>query len=131
MHKERILALADVIEELEFDPRFSKEKAVEKAFGMNNYQYSCGSPSCIAGWAGHLGRLEGFEFETSGSFAKGAEYLELSDSVADNLFLAPGSRYELDSLTPAAAAWVLRNLTVTGKVAWTKAMKETSHAATR
>lgn len=124
MHKERILALADVIEELEMFPVYSKSVGAQ-TFSMSFYSYDCGSPACIAGWASYTGAKEGFQFESVGAFGKGAEYLGLTDVTASSLFLASNTRHDIGELTPAAAAWVLRNLAETGRVAWSKAMKVT------
>ena len=121
MNKERILELADVIEgkthhrrgELSLLQRLGGR---ERFFNMDTYNFECGAPACLAGWAIHLfddsddrhlwppRRL----VETAGRL------LGLTHEQASKLFLPdPLVR---GGISPERAAKTLRHLAKTGKV---------------
>lgn len=128
MHEERILALAEIIERLPLgaDPWHNADK--QPAFGMGQFQYHCGSPSCIAGWADHLAYKERIVLKECGVTGRAKEYLGIGAGTAEELFLASRTRFPISTLSPKAAAWCLRNLVETGRVAWTKAVEATKDA---
>lgn len=108
MNKERVLQLADLIETVE-------------DFDMSDYTHgpaSCGSPSCIAGWAAweELNRPKGLRFDECESHA--TVYLELTDAQAHDLFCGSEPAAALRGITAVEAARVLRHLAETGEVRW-------------
>lgn len=124
MNKERILALADLIE----TKPFSHEKydwenfnpAKVNGFNMEFYRYDCGTPSCIAGWAASasLGHPEVLPGDLWASKAA-ANWLELDHEWAKrNVFepcgpleeLHPSMANDFTQITPKMAAGVLRRL---------------------
>jgi hypothetical protein len=113
MNKERILALADIIEK---QPHV--EHTAAKGFNMWGYRHPCGSPSCIAGWAIHsFPRVRSDE----GPQSHAAKILGISWDEASPLF-DPEHYVEgvmdMRSITPAHAAAVLRHLASSGEVDW-------------
>lgn len=132
MHKERILAIADVIEKLPLIKCAHHAEKQTPAFGMGQYQYACGTPSCIAGWAEHHAKYDDdyvipADDESTHDIAK--DYLGLTEVQASRLFLATETRYAISNLSPAAAAYCLRHLAATGRVAWTKSVDATKVTA--
>jgi hypothetical protein len=107
MHIERILLLADVIEKQPHTQFHARS-----GFNMRTYTHSCGSPSCIAGWAAEL-----FTENIEGSiFANAQAALDITDRQASNLFMV--DEIPWSDITPAHAARTLRNLAATGEVQW-------------
>ncbi|PZP62989.1 MAG: hypothetical protein DI604_28090 [Delftia acidovorans] len=119
MNKERILALANLIEK-------QPHSAVEEVSGFNmvSYVHACGTPACIAGWAvaseGTPSPLAHQPIQPTGVSSRAAKYLGLEYPEAEELFL--GGVYDLDEITPAQAAACLRHLAETGEVDWDHAM---------
>lgn len=128
MNEERILALADLIEPLPLQPEQYEGDPEKAQFGMAQWWYSCGTPSCVAGWAAHMAASERVTFppDVVTIQERGAYYLGISEETSEHLFMADRTRYPIHQLTARAAAWCLRNLVKTRRVAWTKAMKETA-----
>jgi hypothetical protein len=130
MNKERILLLADMIENS--TPPTSKPNL---GFNMATYfdtsvGYSrhddqfegCGTVGCIAGWAcfafdpdqahAHAGGEDRTHF-----FNIAREHLDLDAEQAENLF-KPRMEASYDDLTPSQAAQVMRQLVETGRADW-------------
>lgn len=125
MNKERILALADLIEK---QPHTTVDDA--HGFTMGNWTHACGTPACIAGWAvfaeNGSAKFESGEWVSS----RAASYLELDRDDAVLLFepdLRNPDEFEddetdatdgWDEITPSQAAATLRRLAETGSVDW-------------
>lgn len=126
MKKERILALADLIER---QPHTTLEE--NHGFYMGNWTHNCGTPSCIAGWAayasvdGILENMPGY----GGYHEVGMDFLGICRKQADALFepdllSEEEKEEEVDPteiwgfITPAQAAATLRRLAETGNVKW-------------
>lgn len=113
MNRERILALAELIEQQPHTGRLSAD-----GFCMSNYVHNCGTPSCIAGWAAWLSHRKPKQMEDSMAlFWRAQNYLDLSEDQADRLFL-PYNYHCEDQYPPSQAAATLRHLAETGKVDW-------------
>lgn len=108
MNVERINALADLIEK---QPNSGHKDS--DGFNMRYWTHSCGTPSCIAGWAVFLSEVP---VETFGVKRKAAEFLGIEGEKTDRLFLP--SDVDLDDVTSSHAAAVLRHLAKTGDVDW-------------
>ena len=119
MNKERILALADLVEQ--------QPHSIESGFNMGELIHGCGTPSCIAGWAAweSAGRPEmmvaeeGYAIENEASDWLGLPHIVESSYATDlsfDLFYPIG--FGFDDITPKHAAFTLRRLAETGKVDW-------------
>lgn len=82
---------------------------------MSEVLHNCGTPCCIAGWA-CAEKIEAGESIAS-HYVTAAVSLGLSLSKATSLF-EPPFHLDWDSISPAHAAAVLRNLADTGEVDW-------------
>lgn len=130
MNKERILALADLIETLTYR---NEDNWAPDSFNMGRYSYTydpntdeesghvCDTPACIAGWAYAMKNnfdenLNWIKFESGMS----AEYLGLTSEQASELFYGRGfSAAKRDiEVSPEEAAKTLRHLAETGEVDW-------------
>lgn len=120
MHKDRILALADLIESM---PHTSVTD--DHGFNMDDFDHVCGTPACIAGWAiamrandlsVNVRSAVDAEFDSYSGLA--SDYLGLSSGVGSDLYYGPGRDVKLADITPAQAAATLRRLAETGKVEW-------------
>jgi hypothetical protein len=115
VNKERILALADLIEQ---QPHADKEAS--EGFTMSSITHDCGTPACIAGWAAWeaVGRKNGdlydFDLDIEG---KARDFLGISPTKADALFY-PYEFKAYGEITPSEAAATLRRLAETGQVDW-------------
>lgn len=129
MNKERILALADLIERQPFANEFD----APEGFGMVSAEHACGTPSCIAGWA--YWEAQGRPQIINTDYQVAAEYLGLAppetswiESPADRLFFPghPDANVHRAgwNATPAQAATVLRHLAETGEVNWSIILEE-------
>ena len=126
MNKERILALADLIEGQEHTNDWYVGEV--HGFNMNKLVYDCGTPSCIAGWAAWEALdqpkvLKTKVFGDSDYIEKtAAEYLGLeynscnADKGCYRLFYPNTPVYS--DITPIMAATVLRHLAETGEIDW-------------
>jgi len=108
MNITNILKLADIIERQKH-----VETVSETGFNMSTYWHPCGTPSCIAGFAASQG---GYANMDGWTFRGGMAWLGLDETTAARLF-SPTELY-LTDVTPAMAAWTLRNLAETGEVLW-------------
>jgi hypothetical protein len=120
MNKERILALADLIEKQEHTGLDSKS-----GFNMGDFTHYCGTPACIAGWAiamklGDLSCDVDKEIFISGkSYSSLAgEFLGIGEELHVELFFSSPGEIPLDEVSPQIAASVLRHLAETGEVDW-------------
>ena len=118
MNTERILELADHIEKLEHYPEEELPNKSPDYFSMDQWQFDCGAPACMAGHACHLWGGLG----SSQIYGQARDALDLDRSTASSLF-SPNPGYQeysefYLSITPAIAAGVLRNLALTGEVVW-------------
>ena len=107
-----LLRLADVIEQQE-----DTDWDAPSGFAMSNYEHSCGTPCCIAGW---LTEIEG-EFDNTHESTSAQGRLGITGDQCFRLF-APvhmhARKGDRDHITARHAAAVLRNLARTGKVDW-------------
>ena len=120
MNKEKVLALADMIE--------SSRKRLE----MEGFLNTCGTAACIAGFAfvaerGQSWRKSAAEYwsDWGGGISIpeiAQEYLELTEAQADELFYV-WKGPPLDAITREQAVETLRYLAQTGKVNWKRAAK--------
>ena len=103
--RDRLIRLRDFLAGL---PKFQ--------FNMATYALNeCGTPACIAGWAGRI-------FSTRITQAEGYEILGLNEEQAWDLFL-PGNQLNLigrfyNEITLGHAVKVLDHLIETGEVDW-------------
>lgn len=128
MNKDRILALADLIETLPD----AESSFATSGFDMRYVTHECGTPSCIAGWAAWeaQGRPEFVKDPNERDFYSierlAAKYLGLPttgiSTLAFPLFYpqdANGQNYEsYDGLTSATVAKTLRHFAETGEIRW-------------
>jgi hypothetical protein len=115
MNRERILALADLIEE---QPHTDEE--ADEGFTMESITHDCGTPACIAGWAAWeaLGRQRGDLYSIHTDLdAKAREFLDIDPLKAEDLFYPPFP-IVYATVTPSEAAATLRHLAETGEVDW-------------
>ncbi len=123
MNVQNIIRLADAIESHEIESLGFNQAAWLSFSGYDDQSgHNCGTVACIAGWAARiaLGRQPdpyGNRHESISAIA--AEWLELDETLADELFIAYGLWKNLDKVTSAEAVQVLRELAATGKVNWT------------
>lgn len=126
MNKERILALADLIEKQPHQPEFD----ATSGFDMSCTHRDCGTPACIAGWAlwEAQGRPESlveppglWGIENNAATYLGLSVPEVSQPSGYPLFYPPET-YKYEGITPAQAASCLRHLAETGEVDWARAM---------
>ena len=109
MNTERILELADLIEQLP-----------EEKYDQTTWKHDCGSPACIAGWTvfkfheypDELEAMPGDEVTITAKCLLGLDW-----DTAENLFKANPLGSVFDVTTTEAAA-CLRHLAETGKVQW-------------
>ena len=128
MNKERILKLADVVEQQESQNLY---EATFNGFDMrafitsskNEKGYYCTAPACIAGWAIYTFAPE--RFGGTIGHRTGREVLGLTNQQALDLFspTSPRSNYLAkpgahDYIKPKQAAAVLRHFALTGKIEW-------------
>lgn len=113
MNRERILALADLIEQ---QPH--TEIGAASGFNMEDFTHPCGTPACIAGWAAFMFDKEFEPGKTTMKYSEHAGMLLGLDyrKAADLFLLTPG--IGLEEITPAHAATTLRHLAETGDVEW-------------
>ena len=101
MNKENVLALAQHIENVD-----------EKEFDMGRVQHSCGTPSCILGYAYHLQLELGLSIESSSTlFYPNSKMLNCSYHYA-------ARKGERGYINKAHAVRCLRHLAETGEVDW-------------
>ena len=131
MNKEKILRLADVVEELEH----AANGTDSGKFDMSRYAFFCGAPACVAGWAVAI-EVADFNVPTAAKLnvrrlypgdgivsstsihRKAGEILELSPGEAARLFRSSEPTSNLYDITPLEAAWVLRKFAETGEIDW-------------
>jgi hypothetical protein len=119
MNKERILAVADAIE---------NESVPGLQFDMTVYRNSCGTAGCIAGWAFVMFADDGRRrWDEWGNYPRGEifntakEVLGLCSGEAWQLFLPEDPVGENYDATAEEAVTVLRQLAETGVVDWSVA----------
>ena len=120
LHTDRILQLADVIEQ---QPDTSVE--APSGFSMSDVRHYCGTPCCIAGWALAAAGDTGPESMDLGNyvdvFTRAGNYLGLVGEQDMDLF-APAYTVALlgdeNHITARHAAAVLRHLAETGEIDW-------------
>lgn len=111
MNKERILLLADRIEQAPHVRAFGDDYSSLTGFDMSTWH--CGSVGCIGGWTE---QLFGDGTRCAGHWAV-AELLDISVYEADVLCF-PRQTINYDKITPAQAATTLRLFAETGEVDW-------------
>jgi hypothetical protein len=110
MNTVNILRLADVIEKLPHSKSVRWETLKSGQFNMSYYKSSCGSPSCIAGWADEM-----FVAETGNDVGgriseNAAKWLDIDEEWADYNLFEPNTNCNHKAITPAQAAKALRSL---------------------
>jgi len=110
MNTENILKLADIVERQEYS-----ETLLSIGFNMSSYWHPCGTPSCIAGFAS---AQSGGTKSDGSTFSRAMKWLDINQDVARALFIPKGQFPVLANITPAMAAWTLRNLAKMGHVVW-------------
>lgn len=118
--KPRILALADLIESLPHARR-------KGGFHMNYFRHTCGTPSCIMGWAyfiwGASDRMPfGAESDGMRCLLDRRDLTEEERQAAWRIALAPECP-NLNFITPTQAAACLRHYAETGVVDWSLASR--------
>ena len=119
MRKDRILALADLIEQ---QPHTDEDAA--EGFTMESITHDCGTPACIAGWAAWeaSGRQSRDLYDIYADVeGQAREFLGIGYSEADVLFYPPFPVIYA-TVTPTEAAATLRHLAETGRVDWSVAI---------
>ena len=116
MNKERVLALADAIEQHTLPIGFNmRDFFAEHIPDMSGH--GCGTTACIAGWAAMLsGRKDDC---TSGYAAESVatEWLEISERTAAHLFYGEGQAHR-ERASARDAVRTLRRFAETGRVDW-------------
>ena len=116
MNKERILKVADAIENHHFKTLGFNMESFIAEHSSDRSEHDCGTTACIAGWVHALQKgikktLMCKLADDIGEYAQ--KYLGLNDHQADRLF------YEVNSnITDKEAVKVLRHLAETGVVDW-------------
>jgi hypothetical protein len=119
MNKERVLALAELIESQPLVDTWCSGEV--HGFNMNREAHICGTPSCILGWAAweQRGRPDRVEKNTDRLYTDAQEYLGLDDGSIGRLCYPDEVIY--GEVTPAMAGETLRKLAETGEVDWSHA----------
>ena len=118
MNAKKILELADVIER---QPTVSSRFA-GKGFRMADHRHSCGTPSCIMGWASWMFGGDAVDVVDDDAALRNIfsvdMQIDLTYPVYDYATISanPG---EPGHITASHAAAVLRHLAETGEVDWT------------
>lgn len=115
MNKKRILKLADHIESL---PHVADYSSGETGFNMEIFNFNCGTPACICGWAVELWARKDLRENPSdidNMLETGQELLGLTEKEAKNLFV-PDTDHR--KTTPVIAAQVLRDFAEGGEIDW-------------
>jgi hypothetical protein len=115
---QRLLDLADFIEELAFDPEANANDDIHAPliFNMEDWhaENTCGTSACIAGWAvtrfGSPGQIAEMKADPDSVIYNARELLGLLPGTAEDLFTGQFSEKELHQITPAEAAAELRLL---------------------
>lgn len=115
---QRLLDLADFIEELAFDPESNANDQIQAplVFNMEDWhaENSCGTSACIAGWAvarfGTPGQIADMKADADSVIYNARELLGLLPGTAEDLFTGQFSENELHQITPTEAAAELRRL---------------------
>jgi hypothetical protein len=121
MNKERVLALAELIEK---QPHVGKEEETTEGFDMAQWFHPCGTPACIAGWTlalkyGDWTPALQDKRGAGGVEADAADYLGLEGTQSAQLFfVGHEAEKSLADVTPQDAAKLLRHFAETGKVDW-------------
>lgn len=124
MNKEKVLELADIIEQGHEGMRFDME---------HFWDYDgCGTAACIAGWAvfafhdRQAGEIDPVDIPYIAS-----EVLELNNQERDLLFCGGTGAYPLDTIKKEHAVEVLRRFAETGEIAWEEVIEEALEDTTR
>ena len=125
MNKERLLALAELLREVDSENPMAFNMATWGASlsyevrnkGAQFKIASCNTVGCIAGWAATLACLDP-DYEATNYPTKdlATDYLDLTDEIQWALFTPAG--YEYGAIRAGMAADVVENLAETGKVEW-------------
>lgn len=112
MNKERILALADLIEQQPHTTPYDKS-----GFDLSSYTHDCGTPSCIAGWAAWeaAGRPEKLIMDPGKIIELAQTYLGLDEHECD-IFCGECGTPRLSKVTPQTVALLLREFVETEEV---------------
>ncbi len=133
MNKERLLALADRIENLDGELGFNMAHWYDENSGLDDMSgHDCGTVACIAGhavdmfgekgWLRNAYRYHSLVISVSENARR---LLDLERQISDELFgenVVTGM--ELWGIRPLTAAKVIRHLIETGEVRWDKFITE-------
>lgn len=115
MNKEKVLELADIIEQGHEGMRFDMEH-----FWVHN---ECGTAACIAGWAVFAFHdRQASEINPDDVPYIASEVLELNNRERDLLFF--GGAYPMSVIKKEHAVAVLRRFAETGEIAWEEVMEK-------
>lgn len=127
MNKEKLLELATIVENTKHIDLSENVPAGERQFNMAIWLYGpttgnngCGTVACIGGTA-QVCFLKDQKDVTSHDVR---EVLGLDEYTADDLFYPNSLNVYYEKITPAQAAWCIRNLVETGEVDWDAATRE-------
>lgn len=122
VHRQRLLALADLVES---QPHVAEDEG--PGFCMSDWVHrkspkdSCGTPSCIWGWAEHM-RTGSVEIDATAPVSEVDEWLGITTGrLSLDLFSPTLPTSSLNDVTPSDAAKTLRKLAETGRVDWSHA----------
>lgn len=120
MNKERILALADDIEQMHHIESIFEElndPMLTNCFNMGNYRFNCKAPACIAGHA--VAKYQDQYYgESRDPHIIAREVLGLVQVDARMLFEPAMDLPEWEKIKPEHAAKVMRQFVETGIVDW-------------
>ena len=127
MNKERLLALAELLREVDSDNPQAFNMAVwgaslryeVKSKGERFQVVSCGTVGCIAGWAAALAHLDpDYEPTTNHTQGMAIDYLDLAEHIHWALFTPSPARSDYSVIRAGMAADVVERLAETGRVEW-------------
>ena len=145
MNTNNMVRLADFLEELPDDivetaglddplacPTAYDDYHYEHQFHMSQFQYYCGTPSCIGGWAAYMAisdeagdevpyNVLGEPYSDSdvNAYDEAKCWLSLDTRDAEALFYAMGTTASLSGITKQDAIDTLRKSAKEGRITWT------------
>lgn len=91
----------------------------EQQFHMDRVQHTCGTPSCICGWANHISN--GAAFPLTGIFQDAPNWDSFSENLLTLFSYGPRNPGWVDSASTAQAAIALHNYLTHGEPRWEEA----------
>jgi hypothetical protein len=108
-----VTALATVLGMLE------RGEIAQEQFHMGHFRHSCRTPSCICGWAHHISGGKAFA-ELTSPYGSMILYRRANKPLIE-LFRLTAARGSGADITPAQAAFALRNYLTHGAPRWAEA----------